>query len=75
MHITIESSDGTRVEHRLDARSTAHLRALLATVDDARRDTDTDDLARARRTVFDLAVLADLDIGDWRDDAQPPTRQ
>ena len=72
MHITIESSDGTRVEHRLDARSTAHLRSLLATVDDMHRPTDADDVARARRAVFDLAVLADLDIGDWRDDLHAP---
>lgn len=70
MHITIESSDGTRVEHRLDVRSTAHLRALLATVDDVHRPADADDLARARRAVLDLAILADLDIGDWRDDLQ-----
>ena len=69
MHITIASADGTRVEHHLDARAAAHLRALLAPVDDAHRDTDADDLARARRVVFELAVLADLDIGDWRDDA------
>lgn len=72
MRITIESSDGTRVEHHLDARSTAHLRALLATVDDAHRHADADDVARARRAVFDLAALADLDIGDWRDDANAP---